>query len=290
MGIVLELARAKVNLTLRLRGRRSDGYHELESLVVFADIGDVIELTPAGAPTVTTRGAFATAIAGENLVGRALGLLAQARPGLQLGAITIEKKLPVAAGLGGGSADAAAALRAIRRANPTVSDQFDWHGLAATLGADVPVCLENAPSLMWGVGEKVRPLSGLPPLDAVLVNPLAAVPPDKTREVFRRLAAASAPAGTAEPAPLPQFAGPGNLITYLEGEANDLEAAASDLMPACREVRAALAACSGCRLVRMSGAGPTSFGLFDDREAAHAAARALAVSHPAWWVRAVVLG
>src|SRR5690606_18933100 len=147
--IITELARAKVNLTLRVLGRRPDGYHELESLVSFADIGDTVTLTVGAAPEVTVTGAFAMDIAGGNLVEAAMQRLARAEPRLRLGAIEIEKSLPVAAGLGGGSADAAAALRAVRRANPEIADAFDWHGFAARLGADVPVCFADAPALMW---------------------------------------------------------------------------------------------------------------------------------------------
>jgi len=289
-GTITELARAKVNLTLRILGRRPDGYHALESLVVFADIGDVVELTLGSAPEVTSHGPFATEIAGDNLVAEALGRLAQAEPRLRLGAVAIEKHLPVAAGLGGGSADAAATLRAVRRANPALADSVDWHGLAAGLGADVPVCLADAPSQMWGIGERIRRVADLPRAHAVLVNPGAPVPTDKTRDVFRRLAAPAAPARQPDPPPLPAFAGSDDLIAYLRAHGNDLAAPARDLMPACREVEAALAASSSCRLVRMSGAGPTSYGLFGTAAAAQSAARALAQTHPGWWVRAVTLG
>jgi len=289
-GSVTEVARAKVNLTLRVLGRRADGYHELESLVVFADIGDVVELTFAAAPAVSSHGPFGTAIPGDDLVAQTVSRLIAAEPRLHLGTIAIEKNLPVAAGLGGGSADAAAALRALMRANPAFADKMDWRGLAAGLGADVPVCLANEPSLMWGIGEKVRPVTGLPLLHAVLVYPGTPARPDKTREVFRRLAAPAAPAQRTDPAPLPAFAGASDLIAYLHAHGNDLAAPARDLMPATSEVEAALAACSDCRLVRMSGAGPTTYGLFDTAQAAQSASRALTLAHPGWWVRAVRLG
>lgn len=289
-GTFTELARAKVNLTLRVLGRRPDGYHELESLVVFADVADVVELTIGPAPCVTSHGRFGGDIAGENLVSQTLSRLAAVEPRLRLGAIAIEKNLPVAAGLGGGSADAAAALRAVERANPEFADAIDWRQLAAGLGADVPVCLANAPSLMWGIGEKLRPVASLPILHAVLANPGQPVPPDKTREVFRRLAAPAAPVQQADPAALPPFASAGDLISYLRTHGNDLAGPAGDLMPACSEVEAALSGCSGCRLVRMSGAGPTSYSLFDSGAAAQSAAHALTLSHPGWWVRAVTLG
>ena len=289
-GLILtELARAKVNLTLRIVGRRPDGYHELVSFVAFTDIGDEITLAIGAEPQVSVTGSFAADISGRNLVAEALSRLGKAEPRLRLGAVTIEKNLPVAAGLGGGSADAAATLRAVRRANPEFAGTFDWHGLAAGLGADVPVCLANAPALMWGIGEKVRAVHGLPPLPAVLANPGVPVPPSKSAEVFRRLAAPAVPRALADPEPPPAFASLDDAITYLQRRANDLSEPARDLIPACREVEAALATCIGCRLVRISGAGPTCYGLFTSPDRARSAAATLSQSHPRWWVRAVTL-
>ena len=138
-------------------------------------------------------GPFGAAITGENLVATALARLAKAEPGLVLGAVTLDKRLPVAAGIGGGSADAAALLRAVARANPARADSVDWGGIAASLGADVPVCLASAPALVWGVGDKMTMLPGLPSLAAVLANPLVPLPPDKTKRVFARLSAPPAP-------------------------------------------------------------------------------------------------
>ena len=183
------LARAKVNLTLRVHGRRADGFHELDSVVAFADIGDAVTLV-AGAPIgVAMRGPFASAIGGENLAQRALSLAAAAAPELQLGHVTIDKQIPVAAGLGGGSADAAAVLRLIQRANPAHAARHDWLALAAGLGSDVPVCFADRACRMSGRGEIVEPIGVLPPLPAVLINPQVPVPPNKTRAVFTQLAA-----------------------------------------------------------------------------------------------------
>lgn len=287
---ITELAPAKVNLTLRVLGRRPDGYHALESLVTFADIGDVLEFSPGTESTVTSHGQFASSIIGENLVERALERLAQVEPALRLGSITIEKNLPVAAGLGGGSADAAALLRAVMRANPAQAQSLDWHGLAASFGADVPVCLANTPSLMWGIGNRIRPVHGLPRLPAVLANPGPIAPPDKTREVFSRLSAPPLTVEQSSPAPLPTFTSAEDFMAYLGAHGNDLADPAHALMPACLAVEAALAACPGCRLVRTSGAGPTSYGLFDTQAAAHSAADALSRAHLDWWIRAVMLG
>lgn len=288
-GTVTELARAKVNLTLRVLGRRPDGYHELESIVVFADAGDKITLTVGAAVGVSVTGPFSADLSGGDLVSDTLRRLQEAEPRLRLGVVAIEKNLPVAAGLGGGSADAAATLRAVRHANPEFSDTVDWNGQAAGLGADVPVCLANVPAQMWGIGDKIRLVRGLPPLAAVLANPAVPVPTCKTGEVFRRLAAPDIPGRLPDPQPPPPFAGPDDVIAYLSARANDLAEPARELIPACREVEAALTACIGCQLVRISGAGPTCYGLFTTQEAARSAAQELLRSHPHWWVRAVTL-
>ena len=181
---IREIARAKVNLTLSVLGRRSDGYHDIESLVTFADIGDLVTFHPGPDWRITTSGPFAPEIEGSNLLERTLSLLRELDPGLVLGAVELEKNLPVAAGLGGGSADAAALLRAVRAANPARAGRIDWHRLATRLGADVPVCLAGVPALIRGIGDRVEPLAHqLPPLAAVLANPRV---PLATAHVFGR--------------------------------------------------------------------------------------------------------
>src|SRR5262245_35322555 len=188
MAVISELAPAKINLTLEVLGRRADGYHELSSLVAFADIGDVLTLDTSGAAALRVTGPFAEAIAGPNLVETAMALVAERAPGLATGSVELEKRLPVASGIGGGSADAAAYLRCVAATNPEDGDRIDWGELATRLGADVAVCLEEQAAWMLGAGETVMPVErGLPPLAVVLVNPLAAVPPDKTARVFRAL-------------------------------------------------------------------------------------------------------
>ena len=289
-GLITERARAKVNVTLRVLGRRPDGYHELESLVTFADVADDVRLTIGASPDVSLQGDFADAVSGENIVQRALTSLAQVEPHLRLGSIAIDKAIPVAAGLGGGSADAAAVLRAVKRANPELAHHVDWQGIAARLGADVPVCFGDRPALMWGIGEHVAPISGLPRLNAVLANPRIAPPTDKTRQVFSRLGSKRIASRPSAPAELPHFDSADDLISYLRTHENDLATPARELMPVCVEVEQALAAYAGCQLVRMSGAGPTCFGLFDTEEAARSAARQLSNVHPGWWVRATTLG
>ncbi len=292
MTAITELARAKVNLTLRVCGRRADGYHELESLITFADVGDYVHVEPDRPAGVRTTGPFASAITGTNLLDTALARLAEAEPRLVLGSVTLEKRLPVAAGIGGGSADAGALLRAVRRGNPTFAGAIDWAGIAAALGADVPVCLESQPALVWGRGEKIMPVAGLPLLSAVLVNPLVPMPSDKTARVFAKLGAPSAAAG-AQPqlvSPTTQLTDVASLLGLMRAEGNDLLAAATAIVPAIADVRAALVREAGCLFAGLSGAGPTCFGIFANQAEASAAAASLQQDCPNWWVAACVLG
>jgi 4-diphosphocytidyl-2-C-methyl-D-erythritol kinase len=286
-AVLTETARAKVNLTLRVLGRRADGYHELESLVAFADIGDEVILRVGGRPAVTVDGPYATAIDGENIAARALEALAEASPALVLGGVHIEKRLPVAAGIGGGSADAAAVLRAVRRANPGLSSDFDWPALAASLGADVPVCLASTAQLMWGIGRETAPVQALPLLPAVLVNPGV---PLATAAVFRALDAGPAPARIAAPSVPGPFPDIGAVAAYVNASGNDLEPAAKTLCPAIGAVLAALGDAPGVVLARMSGSGPTCFALLQTAEAAEAAARRIGADQPGWWAVATTLG
>jgi 4-diphosphocytidyl-2-C-methyl-D-erythritol kinase len=290
-----ELARAKINLTLTVLGRRPDGYHDVVSLVAFAGIGDRVTLHPGQECKVTARGPFAAAIDGPNLLARTLALLRGLEPALRLGAVELDKALPVAAGLGGGSADAAALLRAVRRANPERATAINWHGLAARLGADVPVCLAGQPAVMRGIGDRIEPLlPPLPSLACVLANPRVPLP---TARVFAALAArarSAAPdrssqwdARTAvEPA---AFFDLDALLIHMRARGNDLEQAATSLLPAIAEVKAALSAAPQCRLAAMSGSGPTCFGIFTDDGAAARATEALARAHPGWWIAATRL-
>jgi 4-diphosphocytidyl-2-C-methyl-D-erythritol kinase len=285
-----ETACAKINLTLTVLGRRADGYHDIESLVTFAGVGDGVVFHPGQACRVMTSGPFASAIEGPNLLERTLALLRECDPGLALGGVELDKNLPVAAGLGGGSADAAALLRAVRRANPERAGRVDCHALATRLGADVPVCLAGVPALMRGIGDRIEPLDSahpLPSLAAVLVNPRVPLP---TAQVFRALAASSRSrgfsrdAGTGAASGAPAFPDLSCLLHYMRARGNDLEAAAVSLQPAIADVKAALAAQPGCLLAAMSGSGPSCFGIFgDDAEAARAAG-ALTHLHPGWWI------
>jgi 4-diphosphocytidyl-2-C-methyl-D-erythritol kinase len=279
-----EIARAKINLTLRVLGRRADGYHEIEGLVAFAAIGDRLALTPGSECRVTVSGPFASDIDGPNLLETTLALLREHDATLQLGTVLLEKNLPIAAGLGGGSADAAALLRAVRRANPERAGAVAWHALAARLGADVPVCLAGKPALISGIGDKVEPLGAaraLPPLAAVLVNPRLPLP---TAQVYAALAAGPAPADLHPRAPPGPFADLASLVEFMRRHGNDLERPATALLPTVADIKAALAAQPGCRIAAMSGSGPTCFGIFADDTPAARAAATLASQHPRWWI------
>ncbi len=291
MPAITEIARAKVNLTLKVRGRRPDGYHELESLVVFAaDLGDIVRLVPGEETGCSVRGPFASSIEGDNLIETTLQRLAERAPELTLGEVTLEKCLPVAAGIGGGSADAAALLRTVRFANGSQSLSIDWAGIAASLGADVPVCFLNRAAFVTGMGETVEAVPDLPRLNAVLVNPLTPVPLGKTRRVFARL---SAPAVSVKDEPVKPpgpFPNAPALAAYMAAEGNDLMSAAMEIEPSIGEVHAALAAVPSCKFAGLSGAGPTCYGIFATAADAAAACEALRAANPRWWIAATTLG
>ena len=269
---ITEFAYAKINLCLHVTGQRADGYHLLDSLVVFAGIGDGLRATPAAEITLRIDGPFAADIPGgdDNLVLRAARCL-----GIDA-AVVLEKHLPVASGIGGGSADAAAALRVLAAlADVALPDA----AAVLALGADVPVCLAGRPVRMQGVGEVLTALPALPECHVVLVNPGVAV---ATPAVFKALPNKDNPAISAMPA----CGSAAELAAWLRDQRNDLEAPAMDLAPVIGEVKAALAARPGCLLARMSGSGATCFGLFASAELAKAAAGILRADAPAWWVAA----
>lgn len=284
--MVRQRAHAKVNLTLSVLGRRADGYHELESLVTFADVHDVVTLEPGAPYALAVSGQFAHGIAGENILARALALLGEAESRLSIGSVTLEKNLPVAAGLGGGSADAAALLRAVRVANVNYAAQIPWHDIAAKLGADVPVCMGDRPALMWGIGELLTPVARLPEASAVIINPRQPLP---TGDVFRALGAAALASAPRQPPLPPELPRLPDLIDYMRARGNDLEAPATQLLPVIGEIKAALQAEAGCRIAAMSGSGPTCFGIFTDQAQARQAADRIADSHSGWWVKSTLL-
>jgi 4-diphosphocytidyl-2-C-methyl-D-erythritol kinase len=286
-GLLAETAPAKVNLTLRVLGRRPDGYHELESLVAFAGVGDEVMLTPGPELSLQVQGPGAPALAsGPNLVQQAAEAVRTVAPSVRLGRFLLEKRLPVAAGLGGGSADAAAALRLIRAHNPELAAAVDWMAIAARIGADVPVCLVGQPAVMTGVGEQVQPVSLPAGLWLVLANPGV---PLATAHVFRALAAPALAPHAVLRSPPDVPASREGLLAYLRAGANDLEAPARALCPAVGVVLEALGALPGAELVRMSGSGPTCFAIFTRKAEVDSAADRLRVRHPDWWVAAAPL-
>jgi 4-diphosphocytidyl-2-C-methyl-D-erythritol kinase len=279
-----EAAPAKINLALHVVGRRADGYHNLESLVVFAEVGDELEARIAPSDALRITGPFAAGLPANetNLVTRAVGVFRDRWPDAVTGGLSIElkKNLPVASGIGGGSADAAAALRlmASLSAQPIAYD--DLADIALTLGADVPACLLSRPCEMRGIGEIVRPLREFPPYHIVLVNPLL---PIVTAEVFRRL-------HRHDNGPLPELprpmSRPAQLGLWLEATRNDLEEPAIGLVGVIDDLAASLRLAPGCSLARMSGSGATVFGLFGSGAQAHQAAHDLRAQWPGYWVAA----
>jgi 4-diphosphocytidyl-2-C-methyl-D-erythritol kinase len=291
-GRLAEPAAAKINLTLRVVAPRPDGYHELVSLVAFAGTGDALSLAPGRRLSLRIGGPFAAALApsDDNLVLRAARELAARIEGLILGAFSLVKRLPVASGIGGGSADAAAALRLVARANGVSPADPRLFVAATALGADVPVCVDPRARVMRGIGEILSEPIVLPSLPAVLVNPGVPVP---TKSVFAALAAGAAPDGAPGADPLPDRAAirtPAALIEALAGGRNDLEPPAIRVAPVIADVLGALRAQAHCRLARMSGSGATCFGLFDTRRAAAAAAQNLRTLRPGWWAQATTIG
>jgi 4-diphosphocytidyl-2-C-methyl-D-erythritol kinase len=286
---LVENAPAKVNLTLRVLGRRNDGYHEIESLVAFAELGDSLRFAPADTLALTVRGPHAAqAGAGpDNLVLKAARALATRIPGIRLGAFELQKRLPVAAGLGGGSADAAAALRLLARVNNIAGDDARLFDAAGSTGADVPVCLDLRTRVMRGIGEIVSAPLDLPALPTVLANPGVAL---ATKSVFAGWTSGSARVEPFDIAVAAKVTSREQLLQLLSAQANDLEGAAIALAPAIAEVLGALRELAGCRLARMSGSGATCFGLFSSAAEAIVAAKTLSGKYPNWWVRASALG
>lgn len=270
---ITETAHAKVNLTLHVTGQRDDGYHLLDSMVLFTSLGDEISVAPAHELTLTIDGPFVSGLSAEddNLVLRAARSFGQTTGAR----ITLTKNLPVASGIGGGSADAAAALRALSRLwdlpVPVASAQL-------ALGADVPVCMSPELSRMAGIGEEITRLGPAPMLDILLVNPGVAV---STPAVFNGLSSKS---NAAMPDTMPDPFDTDDWIAWLSTQRNDLEAPARAAAPVIDTVLSELSAAQGCILARMSGSGATCFAIFEDAETRDATAALLRRTHPDWWV------
>lgn len=264
-----EIARAKINLALHVLGRRSDGYHELDSIVAFADVGDHLTFTEAGRFDIEASGPFAKQLPlpEENIVYRAWEAVSAMARGIKPVRVSIEKNLPVSAGIGGGSANAAAAVRALLAMNGLQPTAAELNDLALSLGADVPVCIGSISSRMRGIGDRIDSLPNFPILHALLVNPNVAVP---TPQIFAALGLAK---GASFGSPVT-----GKDIALWR---NDMTSAAVSLAPAIADVLQALNGQSNLITARMSGSGATCFGIFESAKAAETAAQRLA--RPGWW-------
>jgi 4-diphosphocytidyl-2-C-methyl-D-erythritol kinase len=293
MPALIEEGRAKVNLTLRVIGRRTDGYHDIESVVAFADCADRLTLTPGPELTLQMSGPLAQACGGtsDNLVLKAARLLGEHVPDMKVGSFTLDKVLPVAAGIGGGSADAAAALRLLAKLNGLSLDDERLREVALATGADVPVCLASRACDMTGIGETLIPLS-LPIMPCLMVNPCV---PVVTKDTFDALGlrngellvgATDVFRGTDWPE---AGASVEDWVEVLADNANDLEAPATRIQPVIGEVIAALNATNGAWLARMSGSGATCFAIYENTADAGRAAAKIRLDHPDWWVHAGTL-
>ena len=282
-GSVLKCrAPAKLNLYLHVLGRRPDGYHELDSLVVFAEVGDVVGVEPGQGLRLSITGPFAAGLATteleDNLVMRAAKALA-AWAGLDGEAsVQLEKRLPVAAGIGGGSADAAATLIALNHHWRLDISSTDLAALGMKLGADVPACLNGQPLYMAGAGEQIDPAPWMPSLPVVLVSPNVAL---STANV---LAAFQGP--WSKPGRMGPASGLDNCVQALAQRRNDLQPAAMALQPEIGHALDVLGSSPGCALARMSGSGPVCFGIFGSADGAKSAAQEISNQHPGWWVMA----
>lgn len=287
MTALRDTGRAKLNLTLKVLGRRADGFHELRSLVAFASLGDEVEFDPHGPLELRVEGRFARALGGDNLIVKAAQAASRSVPGLKLGRFRLVKMLPIASGLGGGSADAAAALRLLARANDGALDDATLGELARKLGSDVSVCLKSRPAVISGRGENVEPVAGFPSCAVLLANPGL---PLATEAVYAALGAEAWAVSARTQAERLDFHNDFEaLLAYIAPRGNDLEGPAAQLVPEIREVLAALLALDGVRLARLSGSGPTCFALFASENDAGRAGARLAAEFPNWWIAAATL-
>ena len=283
-------ARAKINLALHVTGRRNDGYHLLDSFVVFADISDLLNIAPAQHTGLDISGLFGDGlpVENDNLVLQAFQTLSDAMPiPLPTTEFKLEKNLPVSSGIGGGSADAAAALNGLVDLWQVDIDRHELAKIALSLGADVPVCLAGHNCQMRGIGEDLTAIDDFPRMDCVLVNPGVGV---STPDVFKELALPSDQSAFSPLSDLPASNQAGEWIEWLGAARNDLQDAAIKLTPVIEQAIGALEQTGTCQLARMSGSGATCFGLFDNGDDARKAAEKIAGEHPDWWVVATQVG
>jgi 4-diphosphocytidyl-2-C-methyl-D-erythritol kinase len=273
--VITQQAFAKINLFLHVGSKRADGFHPVQSLAVFTDAGDTLAMEPAIGLSLTVEGPFAKGLEaeGDNLVLRAARAL-----GGSGAKLTLTKNLPVASGVGGGSADAAAALRGLNQLWNLGKDEAALHALGAGLGSDIPACVLSRPCFMAGRGEDLRTAESMPRIPMLLVNPGVPVP---TKDVFAALTDRS---GVEMALPRGRFADTADLLRFLETTRNDLQEPARRIQPVIGEVLAAMAALPGALLARMSGSGATCFGIFADHDCCARAAEILKQTQPGWWI------
>lgn len=280
MTTIQTTAFAKINLFLHVTGKRPDGYHLLDSWVVFASAADRIELTTADKMSFTAKGPFATNVPSENSLTKAATMLAK-RFNLQPSVnISLDKQLPVAAGIGGGSADAAATLRGLAQLWKLSPSEQELSEMALSIGADVPACLASTSLYMNGIGEEITPGPALPKFYGVLVNPGVAVDTAKVFKAYRGVFSQK----TSHPS---SFADAATMFNYLSLTRNDLQEPAIAIAPAIAQVIVMLANQTGCKTARMSGSGATCFALFADEYDADTCAANIAGERPDWWTRKV---
>lgn len=277
------LAKAKINLDLLITGKREDGYHLLDSLVVFADYGDEIILSPADELTLEVCGPFSKSLKADdnNLALKAARMMKEHFSYAGGAKITLIKKLPVSSGIGGGSADAAATIRGMMEIMNIEGHTSELESMALSLGADVPVCLQSQNIRMRGIGERFEPFDFDSPLHLLLVNPGVSV---STAEIFQKRSARKAPFSQDRALP-EKVKNLSQIVEILSESANDLEQEACLAAPEIKTVLTALKSNENCLLARMSGSGATCFGLYEKRAEAEAIGHALQQAHPQWWVQ-----
>ncbi len=281
-----ELAKAKINLTLEVLGKRRDGYHELNSLVAFANCGDSLSLKTQNMQDLIISGPFASGLEGENLILKAANFITSTYPDVQSGVFSLDKRLPIASGIGGGSADAAAAIRLLSSQISGVSEELDLTAIARELGADIPVCIAQKPVMMTGIGDTLTPIGELAPLHAVLVNPGV---PVSTGEIFRRLNASEVSVSDCSSIQIPSLADFDDVLDYMAHHDNDLQAVAEGIEPAVVEVINNIQDQDGCRIARMSGSGATCFGIFENDAQTQRAVSEISRFHEGWWVQSCII-
>ena len=281
--MLIETAKAKVNLSLKVLGKLESGYHDICSLVAFTDFGDQIAFEPSEKYSLAVHGPFAPDLSGENLIDQVVSFMQEEYPNLQVGEFNLIKNLPVASGIGGGSSDAAAALRILNSMKHKELDNIDIKKVSLKLGADIPVCLKQEAAFMSGIGEHVKTLENFPKIVCLLINPGVQI---STSEIFNKLNAPESSGKDIEKCcfELNGFSSIEGLVNYIQENDNDLQKVAEDICPVIKNIIARLEQQQGCYIARMSGSGATCFGLFNDLSSAQIAMQNIRLEEPNWWI------